>query len=259
MKKNETFPAASENKKPLRKAYIDTEPPLKKGQPTGPIRTAAEQHQGDLLLFVPRNELSRMVNTLTGRYGYSHLAVDCGEIDEPTNRRVMIEVTVEAGVHYGFQDEYGRRPFVRIPLRKAGIDVQGFCQCIHAKVGEKFDDLEALTLGILDNPARQICSDLATVCLPEEMREEIARCHQRAVVHPLSAVRDPRSDSRVRLFMSPNGFAEFLGAPRGNKLTGPDQLVEPHLRASSSASFLPKLWKRSDTLMTSAWRRFMHR
>ena len=259
MKKNETFPVASKNKQLFRQAYIDTEPPVKNGQPTGPMRTAADQYQGDLLLFVPRNELSRMVNTLTGRYGYSHLAVDCGEIDEPTNRRVMIEVTVEAGVHYSFQDEYGRRPFVRLPLRKVGIDVQGFCQCIHARVGEKFDDLEAITLGLLDNPARQICSDLATVCLPEEMREEIARCHQRAVIHPLSVARDQRSDSRVRLFMSPNGFAEFLGAPRGNKLTGPDQLAEPHLRASSSASFLPKLWKRSDTLMTSAWRRFMHR
>ena len=259
MKKNEMFSVASKIKKLFRQAYIDTEPPLKKDRPTGPMRTAAEQYQGDLLLFVPRNEISRMVNTLTGRYGYSHLAVDCGEIDEPTNRRVMIEVTVEAGVHYSFQDEYGRRPFVRIPLRKAGIDVQGFCQCIHARVGEKFDDLEAVTLGLLDNPARQICSDLATVCLPEEMREEIARCHRQAVIHPLSVARDQRSDSRVRLFMSPNGFAEFLGAPRGSKLTGPDQLAEPHLRASSSASFLPKLWKRSDSLMTSAWRRFRHR
>jgi hypothetical protein len=242
----------------LRKAYIDMEPPLKKQIPTGPFRLAAKEQEGDLLLFVPRNEIGRMISNLTGRYGYSHLAVDPGEIDEPTGRRVMIEATVVHGVHYAFQDEYGERPFGRVPLWKTGLDVQGFCQCVRARVGEKFDDLEAITLGILDNPARQICSDLATVCLPEEMRQEIARCHHKAVIHPLAAVRDEKAGPGFRLFMSPNGFAEFLGIPKGKEIDGPDQLVEPHLQESSDARLFETLWKQGDTFLIGVWKFLRH-
>ena len=249
---------SSEDIKLLSKAYIDIEPPLEKQAPTGPFLVASKEHKGDLLLFVPRNEIGRTISTLTGRYGYSHLAIDCGEIDEPTGRRVMIEATMGPGTHYGFQDEYGKRPFARVPLWKTGMDVGQFCECVHGKVGEKFDDIEAITLGILDNPARQICSDLATACLPDEMREEIARCHRKAVIHPLSAVRDKKSGSGFRLFMSPNGFAEFLGAPRGKELKRPDQLAEPHIQDSSSNGLIEKLWKWSDSFVTSTWRLLKH-
>lgn len=242
----------------LRKAYIDMEPPLEKQVPNGPFHVAAKEHEGDLLLFVPRNEIGRTISSLTGRYGYSHLAIDCGEIDEPTGRPVMIEATMGPGVHYAFLDEYGTRPFARVPLWKTGMDVQEFCECIHHKVGEKFDDLEAITLGILDNPARQICSDLATVCLPNAMREEIARCHRKAIIHPLSAVRDEKSGPGFRLFMSPNGFAEFFGVPQGKNIKEPDQLVEPHLQDSNNRSLLPKLLKQSDTFVTSAWKFLTH-
>src|SRR6266496_945517 len=124
MEKNHMSDVSSEESKLLNKTYIDTEPPLEKTKPAGPFRTAAEEHKADLLLFVPRNEISRTINDLTGRYGYSHLAIDCGEGDIPTGRRVMIEATVNNGVHYAFQDEYGKRPFVRIPLRNAGVDVE---------------------------------------------------------------------------------------------------------------------------------------
>ncbi len=241
-----------EEASPLGKALIDTKPPVDRSKPTGPFRMGAKEHEGDLLLFVPRNEVSRTINDFTGRYGYSHLAIDCGEVDASSGRRVMIEATVGAGVHYSFQDEYGPRPFVRLPLRNVGVDVQKFCECVHTHLGEKFDDLEAITLGILDNPARQICSDLATVCLPEEMREEIARYHRQAVIHPLSAVKDEIPGPGFRLFMSPNAFAEFLGAPHGRELEGPDQLAEPHIQHSEE---LPsKIWKWGDTLVTGAWR-----
>jgi hypothetical protein len=242
----------------LSKTYLDTAPPLEKQLPTGPFRLVAPQHEGDLLLFVPRNEIGRTISSLTGRYGYSHLAIDCGEIDEPTGRRVMVEATVGHGVHYAFQDEYGERPFVRMPLRQIGMDVDEFCDCVRSRVGEKFDDLEALTLGILDNPARQICSDLATSCLPEEIRQEIARCHRRAVIHPLSAVREKMGESKVRLFMSPNGFAEFLGAPLGKNIGAPDQLVQPHIQDAASAGLFEKLWKRSDSVLTGVWKSIKH-
>jgi hypothetical protein len=242
----------------LSKAYIDTEPPLEKHLPSGPFHETVKERVADILLFVPRNEIGRTISNLTGRYGYSHLAIDCGEIDEPTGRPVMIEATMGQGVHYAFQDEYGQRPFVRVPLRNTGMDVEQFCECVHSRIGEKFDDLEAITLGILDNPARQICSDLATVCLPDEMREEIVRCHRKAVIHPLSAVRDEKLGSGFRLFMSPNGFAEFFGVPRGRKIKKPDQLAELHLQDSNNANLLLKLWKQSDTFVTSAWKLLKH-
>jgi hypothetical protein len=258
MPKHNLSNVSSVESKLLGKAYIDVEPPLEKQLPTGPFRVMAKEPEGDLLLFVPRNEIGRTISDLTGRYGYSHLAIDCGEIDERTGRRVMIEATVGAGVHYAFQDEYGERPFARVPLGKTGVDVRKFCQCLHDKVGEKFDDLEAITLGILDNPARQICSDLATVCLPRDMREEIARCHRKAVIHPLSAVRDETRGPGLRLFMSPNGFAEFLGIPRGKEIKRPNQLVELYIQDSGSVPLLPKLWKQGDTLVTSIWRFLKH-
>jgi hypothetical protein len=253
MKNYKGMDIASTNAKWLKRSYIDVEPPVKNTAPSGPFETAAKECEGDLLLFVPRNEISRTINSFTGRYGYSHLAIDCGEIDVPSGRRVMIEVTMGLGVHYAFQDEYGKRPFVRLPLRETGMDVQQFCKCAHAKVGEKFDNLEAVTLGILDNPARQICSDLATVCLPEEMRAKIARYHKRAVIHPLAVVRDEMQGAGPRLFMSPNGFAEFLGAPRGHELKGPDQLAHPRIHKESRAEFLAKLWRLGDAFLTSAW------
>jgi hypothetical protein len=219
-------------------AYLDREPPA-----------------ADLLIFVPRNEISRIIDRVTGGYGYSHMAIDCGETDEPTGRPVMVEATMGAGVAYGFQDEYGKRAFVRLRLRTIGVDVQKFCGCIRSRVGEKFDDIEAISLGILDNPARQICSDLATGCLPEDLQEEIARCHKRAVIHPLAAVRKDRTGARFRLFMSPNGFAEFLGAPRGGSLKGPDERAVPHVECrGEQVGVLERVLKRTDALVRSAWK-----
>jgi hypothetical protein len=237
------------------RGYIDREPPAHKERPSGPFTGIDEAREGDLLIFVPRNEISRIIDRVTGGYGYSHLAIDCGETDEPTGRPVMIEATMGVGVAYGFQDEYGKRAFVRLPLRAIGVDVRKFCGCVRSRVGEKFDDIEAISLGILDNPARQICSDLATGCLPQDLQEEIARCHTRAVIHPLAAVRNERTGPRSRLFMSPNGFAEFLGAPRGESLKGPDERALPHIECrGEEAGVLERMLKRTDALFRSAWK-----
>src|SRR5574341_54333 len=110
--------------------YIDREPAQVESRPTGPLRQGGEGRQGSLLIFVPRNPISALINEMTGGYGYSHLAIDCGEIDIPSGKRVMVESTPGIGVHNSFQDEYGERKFVRILLNKAGIDVGEFCDCI---------------------------------------------------------------------------------------------------------------------------------
>ena len=88
MAKDKRSNLSSEDIKLLSKAYIDIDPPLEKQVSTGPFLEASKEHDGDLLLFVPRNEIGRTISNLTGRYGYSHLAIDCGEMDIPTGRRV---------------------------------------------------------------------------------------------------------------------------------------------------------------------------
>jgi hypothetical protein len=69
----------------------------------------------------------------------------------------------------------------------------------------------------------------------------------------LSVARDQIRGTGPRLFMSPNGFAEFLHAPRGHDLQGPDQLAQPRIQNDSHEDILSKLWKWSDTLFTTAW------
>jgi hypothetical protein len=220
------------DKTELKSGYIDREPPQNKSLPAGPLRQDGKGHPCSLLIFVPRSTMSALINDMTGRYGYSHLAVDCGDVDIPTGKRVMVESTVGVGVHNSFQDEYGDRNFVRIPLENVGINRDEFCDCIRSKLGEKFDDEEALSLGILHNPAQQICSDLAAVCLPEAVRMDIARYYRAGFLHPRSAVSlRKKPDKDFYLFVSPNSFAEYFGAPRGKHLRGPDQLSEPVLPA----------------------------
>jgi hypothetical protein len=254
MKKYTFSETVSQESKGSHKTYLDTEPPLEKSLPSGPFKSGTGKSQVDLLLFVPRNNIGRTIDDLTGRYGYSHLAIDCGELDIPTGRRVMIESTVAPGVHYAFLDEYGERPYARLPLQNTGIEMEQFCRCVHSKVGEQFNDLEVLTLGILDNPARQICSDLATVCLPEEMRQKIIRCHDGRVLHPLSVARHEMLGIRTRLFVSPNGYAEFFDLPRGRTIHMPDQFVEPHMQPATREELIPGIWKLWDAAVTGLWR-----
>jgi len=216
----------------LKSGYIDREPAQKEGLPTGPFKQAGEGHRGCLLIFVPRNAFGILINDSTGGYGYSHLAVDCGELDLPSGKRIMIEATVGLGVHNSFQDEYGERKFVRISLEKAGVNTAEFCDCIRSKLGEKFDEEEVLTIGLIHNPDRQICSDLATACLPEAVRKSIARYQRAGFRYYISTLWPFRgSDKIFRLFVTPNGFARYFGAPRGEQLSGTDQLSEPVLPA----------------------------
>ena len=218
------------NKDQVKLDFVDREPAEKEGLPTGPYKQADETSKCSLLIFVPRNTISALINETTGAYGYSHLAVDCGELDIPTGKRVMIESTFGLGVHSSFQDEYGGRKFVRIPLENTGVNIAEFCDCVRSKLGEKFDYEEVLTIGLLHNPAQQICSDLATVCLPDAMRTSIARYHQAGFLRHHAALRlHGGSNKTVYLFVTPNGFAEYFGAPKGEQLEGPDQLTQPKL------------------------------
>ncbi len=215
---------------------IERDPKTIAKLPTGPYKTTRRAQVADLLLFVPRGLNSFLIDDMTGGYGYSHAAVDCGEVDEPTGRAVMIESTVGRTVERTFVDQYGPRPYVRIRLTKARINPEPYCECVKSKLGQPYDDLEALTWGQIDDPAKQVCSDLAAVCLPDEVREDIARASRLFLLrrHAVSVHSRPEEHG-VREFISPNGFAEYFGAPKGEDIKGPDQLVIPRVVTSSPA------------------------
>ena len=227
----------------LKSGFIDREPAQREGLPTGPFRQGGEGIQCSLLIFVPRNEISVLINDMTGGYGYSHLAVDCDEVDIPTGKRVMVESTFGLGVHNSFQDEFGERKFVRIILEKAGVDTVEFCECIRSKLVEKYDDEETFTFGLLHDPSKQICSDLATVCLPEEIRLSIAHYQRAGFLYYLSTFWPFANPNKIfRLFVTPNGFAEYFGAPKGEQLNGPDQLSDPIFPAKRILLRLARKW-----------------
>jgi hypothetical protein len=206
--------------------HVEQALPPNPAAPTGPFHL--EQDECSLLLYVPRNIISRMIDEFTGAYGYSHVTVDCGEIDESTGKRVMVESMPGKGVHRAFLDEYGPRAFLRIPLSKVkGIDIHDFRACILSKIGEKYDNEEALTWGMVDDPAKQICSDLATVCLPEEIQRDIAYQHEAGKISRSSVSPHQRPGGRISVFVSPNGFGEYFGAPRGHKVDNPDVTFVP--------------------------------
>lgn len=190
--------------------------------PNGPFGTD-DTHDCALLAFVPRNLKSQLIDDMTGAYGYSHVTVDCCEIDQETGKRIMTESTTEGVVHRCFQDSYGARPFVRIPLHPVGVDCAALRACVNAKLGEKYDAKEALTWGAVDDPARQICSDLAGNCLPPALREDIAREHHNGNL-PRASVSVHRHGGRV--FITPNAFCKYFGAPPGKQVEQPDQLID---------------------------------
>jgi hypothetical protein len=202
--------------------------------PTGPYADTRQKERGDLLLFVPRGLNSFIIDDLSGGYGYSHAAVDCGEVDVPTGKPVMIESTVGRTVERTFIDQYGPRHFARVHLAQVGVEPQSFCDCVKSKLGEPYDDIEALTWGQIDDPAKQVCSDLAAVCLPEEIREDIAKASRLHLLrHHAVSVHSRDSEHGVREFISPNGFAEYFGAPQGEDIKSPGQLVIPHTVTST--------------------------
>ena len=122
----------------------------------GPFHLASKDPIVALLLFIPRSLESRLIDDLSGRYGYSHLTVDVGEIDTPTGKPVMTESMPNTRVHRSFQDEYGPRPFLRIPinawLARFGMTPGEFRACVQNKLGEAYDVVEVLTWGADSRP-----------------------------------------------------------------------------------------------------------
>ncbi|MDR3577306.1 MAG: hypothetical protein P4L50_25880 [Anaerolineaceae bacterium] len=213
--------------------------------PTGPYVVKRRKQIGDILIWVPRKIESYLIDDLTGGFGYSHITVDTGEVDAPTQKPVMIEVTVGQTVERKFQDEYGPRSHARIPISKTGIDAGVFINCVKSKLGEQYSNLEALTLGEIDDPSKQVCSTVASECLPESVQREIAKARRLGLLRGTSvSVHSPPNSPKTKIFVSPNGLAQYYGAPKGEKLVVSESLIEPHPIDTSVKQVLRKHgWK----------------
>lgn len=218
--------------------------------PTGPFLMTRKHHRGDILVWVPRRFDSYLIDDITGQYGYSHISIDCGEVNIPNGKPVMIESMVGKTVQNSYQDEYGPRSHLRIPLSRLGIDVEAFCDCVKSKVGEAYDALEALTLGEIDDPAKQVCSDLAAVCLPEEIRKSIARARRLGLVRRSAvSLHSKPADHNLKEFISPNGFAEYFGAPKGRDILKQEEVVvDPRPVTARPQPFVRHYWWRAALL-----------
>lgn len=214
---------------------IEKQIPSNPAVPRGPFR---RNREGALLMYVPRDLEGRLIDDLSGGYGYSHLVVDCGETDEDTGKPVMVESTTGDCVHRRFLDLYGDRHFVRIPLSSLKLDQRQFCDCVTSKVGEPYDYLEALTWGEVDDPARQICSNLAADCLPDSIRMDIVQQHKEGRLSPTSISVHPRKNGELDVFVSPNAFCEYFHAPYGEDLTRPNQTFHPDRKRGISRAAL---------------------
>lgn len=207
---------------------IESSPKEASSYPKGPYVTNRRQQMGDLLLWVPRRIDGLIIDDLTGGFGYSHSTVDTGEVDLPTGKSIMVEVTIGQVVERKFQDEYTGRAFARVPLSKTGVDAEIFVACVKSRLGELYDNLEALTLGEIDDPAKQVCSSLASECLPETVQREIAKARRLGLLRRASvSVHSPSNAPKTKVFISPNGFAQYYGIPKGEKLHETDLLIEP--------------------------------
>jgi hypothetical protein len=221
--------------------------------PHGPFKMTRPGQLGDLLIWVPRHINSYLIDDLTGGYGYSHTTIDMGEIDMPSQKPVMAEITVGQTVTRKFIDEYGPRPYVRIRLGRTGMNMQQLVQCVNSKMGEQYDMLDVFTLGEIEDPAKEVCSGLVADCLPDEELREIARVKKLGLLHRGSVSVHSKLDApKMRAFVSPNGFAEYYGAPKGRKVTRPETIVEPKPVGGTVTSMAEKAARRQGWKLAAA-------
>jgi hypothetical protein len=205
----------------------DKEQPANSRKPLGPFVVVDKKKAGDILLFVPRHLYGRMLDDISGGYGYSHLTVDCGEIDVSSGKRVMVEAMPNTPVHRSFLDEYGDKQYARISLDKTGIDPEEFCKCVKDMIGESYDYAEVVTWGDIDDPAKQVCTDLAAGCLPEEVQRDFANKRRSGELNKKSVSVYHARNKGAKVFISPNGFAEYFDLPHGDQIKKRGQRFTP--------------------------------
>ena len=184
--------------------------------PAGPF--TIKKPESSIMLFQAEKDLlyfSKSIDLLTGNYGYSHVAVDIGEIDDSTGKSVLIE-SMPGGTTRSFQDEYGERKFVKIDLNSHGIDYDAFSTCVKSQLGTIYDWLGLLTFGTLDEKQSEVCADVPTRCLPKMIIDDIIKKFKERQLPKNSVMIHHLFKNKV--IISPNAFAKYFGAPNGGDL-----------------------------------------
>ena len=92
-----------------------------------------------ILLFVPVDEQSAKIDAASGGHGYSHVAVDAGEMRTEDLAPLVIDCVPFKGVHRRPLTDYGDRDRTEVELpREVGEHAYGF---IRGQVGRPFDTL----------------------------------------------------------------------------------------------------------------------
>lgn len=124
-----------------------------------------------------KDPVSRAIDDMTGRRGFSHVLLDACRVDEH-GRRVAVDYTVRHGVHWSTLDQYRHRRIVSIPLPfPIGLEVWG---CVRAQLGRPMD-VAAIALGI---DTRASCVGLIVACLPWSMQEDLLALRRGPCVSP---------------------------------------------------------------------------
>ncbi|MBI2624894.1 MAG: hypothetical protein HYW70_00965 [Candidatus Nealsonbacteria bacterium] len=80
------------------------------------------------------------------------------------------------------------------------------------KIGASYDILEAITKGLINSKKKEICSGLAAFCLPPDIKREISEQYNAGRLRK-GSIRTKKNDPENPKFVSPNGLAEYFGAP----------------------------------------------
>jgi hypothetical protein len=135
----------------------------------------------------PASFISRAVDRVTGRGGYSHVYIDtCRELD---GRPVVIDYTMRRGVHYGDPSAYASRPRLRIELDPlTAAQVEG---CARARIGSRF---ELYPMALRSSAAT--CVGLVVSCLPPWMRAELETMRKGPCISPNTVAAWARARAR---------------------------------------------------------------
>ena len=186
-----------------------------------------------MLLFVA----AHIADVLSGNYGYTHLAVDCGDVrhgptaehdkcDARDGHRFAIQAGPGCGVHR-FELENWARPYGRLALRHLAphVQCQQFCKDVKALIGTPFSIQKFLTHGSID-PEGLVCADVITRCLEPPLRKRIHAFLKNDSSWPPGVSQQLPED---QFLISPNGYALAFGLRPGTELKAPGVDLEPNL------------------------------
>lgn len=125
--------------------------------------------------------VSRAVDKLTGRRGYSHVYVDpCRTLE---GRRVIVDYTPSKGVHWAPIDAYARR---RVELVELGDgDAAELWGCVRSRIGRPF----RIAPMVVAFPSVANCVGLIVACMPGDMRRELDKLREGPCVSPNTLAR----------------------------------------------------------------------